>query len=129
MNITQRTDNRHAQAATMAAGVIPANLPDAKVDEYAMGMAMMRAARMEGHRGKAPSMQNRGSEFCSREVDAEILRVIQGEMTTRQITDAVSRIFGKDICIKTVWARLRGPLFDALRHRKAAHGVVWTMKQ
>jgi len=52
MNITQRTDNRHAQAATMAAGVIPANLPDVKVDEYAMGMAMMRAARMEGTGGK-----------------------------------------------------------------------------
>jgi len=128
MNITQRTDNRHAQAATRAAGIIPANLPDVKVNEYAIGLAMARAARLEGHRGKAPSMQNRGSELCSREIDAEILRVIQGEMTTRQITDAVSRILGKDISIKTVGARLRGPLTDAQRHRKAVHGVVWMMK-
>ena len=129
MNITQRTDNRHAQAATMAAGVIPANLPDVKVDEYAMGLAMMRAARMEGHRGKAPSMQNRGSEPFSREIDAEILRVIKKEMTTRQITDAVCRGLGREIHIKTIGCRLRGPLFDLLHHRKATCGAVWTMKQ
>ena len=128
MNITQRTDNRHAQAATRAAGIIPANLPDVKVNEYAMGLAMARAARLEGHRGKLPTKLNSGGEPFSREIDGEILRVIQGEMTTRQITDAVSRILRKDISIKTVGARLRGPLFDALRHRKAVHGVVWTMK-
>ena len=98
-------------------------------DECAMGMAMMRAARMEGHRGKAPSMQNRGSELFSREVDAEILRVIKKEMTTRQITDAVCRGLGREIHIKTIGGRLRGPLFDLLHHRKATCGAVWTMKQ
>lgn len=49
MNITIRTPQGHARAVSRSAGIVPANLPDAKVDESAYA-ALMRKSAVETRR-------------------------------------------------------------------------------
>lgn len=127
--IRHHTTRADANARKCQPSVALAKFDKAPDGEAVLGLQMALLARREGKRGKAPSIQASMSGRENNEIEAAILKVIDGEMTTRQITDAVSQKLRREVSIKTIGGKLRGPLFHRLAKSEPDGGFVyWSLK-